>query len=163
MTRTNVVLDFEEARSKLYRNTLIRSSIENVSNVVCRTFSARMNSAPHAVHVYRYIVGKQTTWRAEAPAIAEEALMIPQKQMLGKLLSPPKWTWTREHKQQATRQHSITLWIINRNCEWRMLIITITRSLLLLLAWPSIASNLSSWGKAIAGPETKCCTEKGEV
>jgi hypothetical protein len=51
MIQKDVVLDFDEALSKLYRSTLIRSSIENVSNVFCRIFSARMNSAPHAVHV----------------------------------------------------------------------------------------------------------------
>ena len=92
MTLTNIVLDFEAAGSRLYRNTLIRSPIENVSNVVFRTFSERMNSVPHAVHVYRYIVGNLTNWRSKAPVIAEGARMIPQKQMLGKLLSQPKWT-----------------------------------------------------------------------
>jgi hypothetical protein len=33
-------------------------------------------------------VGKTDIWLAEAPTIAEEALMTRHKQMLGKLLSP---------------------------------------------------------------------------
>ncbi len=33
-------------------------------------------------------VGKLDIWLAEAPTIAEEALMTRHKQMLGKLLSP---------------------------------------------------------------------------
>ena len=39
-----------------------------------------MNRAPS--------VGKSNIWLAEAPAMAEDALMTQHKQMLGKLLSP---------------------------------------------------------------------------
>jgi hypothetical protein len=52
--------------------------------------------------------GKSDIWFAEAPTIAEEAVMTRHKQMLGKLLSPSNRFECENIKKEATRQHSMT-------------------------------------------------------